>query len=187
MAILIKPREAGGRVRVVLRPPGDSMPDEYALFRNRIKIDRDALDKAVEEQAQVFLEVCDRHVHALSKRDEIRDKLARRDAEIAREVRRQAEKGKTRATEAMINDSVLLHIDHVKLNTDCAELKKQADLWSVLRDAFDQRMRMIRELVNLYAIGYYGAAGTVTPRNTVRDSLAATARTKMDEDRKARR
>lgn len=160
---------------------------DYDALRERIKIDRDALDKSVEEQAQVFLEVCDRHVNALSLRDEARDKLSRRDAEIARDARQKGEKSGTRVTEANINDSVMLHADHIKLSAELAELKKQSDLWGVLRDAFDQRMRMIRELVNLYAMGYYGANGSVGPRNTVRDSLAATARSKLDEDRKSRR
>lgn len=175
---------------VMIKPRGQAVTKEltdYDLFRARIKIDRDALDKSVEEQAQVFLEVCDRHVNALSLRDEARDALSRKDAEIARETRQKAEKGGSRVTEANVNDSVMLHPDHINLSDKLAKLKKQSDLWGVLRDAFDQRMRMIRELVNLYAIGYYGSAGTVGPRNAVRDSLAATARTKLDEDRKTRR
>lgn len=174
---------------VMIRPRTLSQkePSDYDMLRARIKIDRDALDKSVEEQAQVFLEVCDKHVHALSRRDEARDKLARRDAEIARDTRQKGEKSGARITEANVNDSVMLHPDHIMISAELAELKKQSDLWGVLRDAFDQRMRMIRELVNLYAMGYYGSAGTVAPRNTVRDSLAATARIKLDEDRKARR
>jgi hypothetical protein len=175
---------------VMIKPRGTAIPkapSDYDLLRARIKIDRDALDKSVEEQAQVFLEVCDRHVHALSLRDEARDALSRKDAEIAREVRQNGEKSGSRVTEANVNDSVMLHPDHIRLSAILAEIKKQSDLWGVLRDAFDQRMRMIRELVNLYAVGYYGSVGTVGPRNTVRDSLAATARTKLDEDRKIRR
>ena len=166
---------------------GANTPTDYDILRTRIKIDRDALDKSVEEQAQVFLEVCDRHVNALSLRDEARDKLARHDAQIALETRQKAEREKTRITEAVVNDSVMLHPDHIRLSTELLEIKKRADLWGVLRDAFDQRMRMIRELVNLYAIGYYGATGAVTPRNVVRDSLAATAKAKLNEDRKTRR
>ena len=177
---------------VMIKPRGQpvtasvKIPTDYDMLRNRIKIDRDALDKSVEEQAQVFLEVCDRHVNALSLRDEARDKLSRRDAEIARETRQKGEKGGTRVTEAMVNDTVMLSADHIKFSTELAELKKQSDLWGVLRDAFDQRMRMIRELVNLYAMGYFGAASAIGPRNTVRDSLAETARARLDENRKAR-
>lgn len=175
---------------VMIKPRGQPVAakeqTDYEMLRNRIKIDRDALDKSVEEQAQVFLEVCDRHVHALSLRDEARDKLSRRDAEIARDTRQKGEKGGTRTTEAMVNDSVMLHTEHIQLSANLTELKKQADLWGVLRDAFDQRMRMIKELVNLYAMGYFGAAGALGPRNTVRDSLAETARARLDENRKAR-
>lgn len=173
----------------IIKPRASEVKNDsvYEQLRNRLKIDRNELDKSVEEQAQVFFEVCEQHVNAISHRDEARDKLSRRDAELARETRQGLEKSGARATEAIINDSVMLHKDHIDLSAELAVIKKQTDLWGILRDSFDQRMRMIRELVNLYAIGYYGSAGTIAPRNTVRDSLAATARTKMDEDRKNRR
>lgn len=159
--------------------------DLYQQLRNRIRIDRDRLDIAVEEQAQVFLEVAEQHVHAASARDEAKDRLARLDAGLAQEAREELAKAGQRPTEALVTDAVILHPAHVKVAKEVSQLKSEADRWWVLREAFDHRLRMIRELVGLYASEYYGSAGAVSPRSAVRDSLAARAKEMQHERREA--
>src|SRR3990167_4617743 len=159
---------------------------DYDVFRERIHIARARLDDAVAEQAQIFLEICERHTCTLSARDEARDRLARCDAQLAQELRAALEASGKRPTESMVNDAVMLHDTHIATASFLTTTKREADLWGVLRDAFDQRMRMLRELVNLYSMSYYGSASAVGPSNTVRNALAATARERLDADRKVR-
>lgn len=171
---------------MLVKPRTPSPQTDYERYREKIRIDRDQLDMSVEEQAGIYLSVSEQYVKAVSERDALRDQLARKDAEIAGAVRQKAEQNKSRATEAMINDAVMLHNDHIQLSERLSLAKKEVDLWMSLRDAFDQRMRMLRELVTLYTTGYFSVAGTGKPRNTVHDALADSARQRLSEQRKSR-
>jgi hypothetical protein len=180
MSRLVKPNQANPGITP------DAPTSDYEIFAARIKLDRNALDVAAEEQAQIFLEVAQQHVLACSRRDEAKDDIARIDASLARDFRAQCEEQKIRATEALISDHVLQHQSHISAAATLRLHRIEADQWGALREAFDQRMRMIKELVGLYASGYYSEGGTIGPRNAIRDAIAENARQKLDEGRKAR-
>lgn len=168
-----------------VKPPravGDALYDE---LKAQLSIDRNRLDEAVEQQATVFAKICEEHVLVSSQRDEAHDVLARRDAEIAREFRANPKEGQ-KITEAITNDAVMLHPEHVRLSQTLNQLKARADRWWGLRQAFDQRVRMLHELVSLYSGGYFTSSGAQGSKSAVSDALAATARARMDEKRKER-
>jgi hypothetical protein len=170
----------------LVKPAPDPGASDYEIFSARIKLDRNALDVAAEEQAQIFLEVANRHVMAVSRRDEAKDDLAHIDAQIARDFRAKCEEDKIRATEALVTDHILQHQSHISAAATLRLHRIEADQWGALREAFDQRMRMIKELVGLYASGYYSEGGTIGPRNAIRDAIAENARQRLDEGRKTR-
>lgn len=173
--------------RTARRPEQNAHMADYDSLRERIRIDQSRLDAEVADQAQVFLEVCEHHVRVASVRDAAKDLLAKTDASLAKGIRQNLEATKSKVTEAMITDALLLHPARVGAKDDYEQVREAADKWSALRAAFEQRMRMLREVVALYSTNYYNSTTIQAPANVVRDTLAAVARTKMDEDRKARR
>lgn len=182
---VITPTETAKSIKAILPPPPDPLQD-YEDFVKRIQLDRDALDIAAEEQAQVFQEVGERHVKTVSLRDEARDALARMDSALARDHRARLEREQKKATEGIVNDYVLLDSRHQEMTEELGRLKRAADLWGTLREAFEHRRRMISELVGLYASNYYAGAGTARPRNAVRDALAERGRAALEESRRTR-
>ena len=174
------------RTMVHLEAGPDSMA-EYETFKVKLGIDRDRLDAVVMEQAQIFDEVGERHVRACDLRDAAKTRLAVKDSELAVKHRAVLEREGKKSTDSIVNDYVLLDSARITENAQYMARKKDADMWGILREAFEQRMRMLRELVSLHATGYFNAQSMGAPRNVVRDALAESARTKMEEDRKARR
>jgi hypothetical protein len=159
---------------------------DYDKYRNRIKIDRDRLDEAVTEQPEVFLEVCEQHTMCMSLRDGARDLLARKDSEFAREVRANIEAKGGKATENMVNDGVLLHPSRKQFKDSYEQLKTLSDKWGALRAAFEQRMRMLRELVALYGQGYFTSVTNSGNRSELSTIQAEAARAALDAKRRER-
>ncbi|MBX4215938.1 hypothetical protein KW797_03240 [Candidatus Parcubacteria bacterium] len=172
--------------RPLIRKTEGALPDFYPEFRNRVKIDKDRLDSAVEEQAFLFLEVCEHHVRATSLADAARDELKQTDGRLAREFRMKQMKDGEKATEAMVNEHLVLHSEHRGAIDKLNDREREKERWYALRQAMDQRSKMLRELVNLFASSYFTSSGAATPRNAVRDALAETARKKMDEQRRSK-
>lgn len=156
---------------------------DYAQLSVRIRINKARLDDAAEEQAQVFLDICERHTLAVSLYDQAKDDLGKCDAELARDKRIDASKAGEKLTEKITDDFICLHPKHVQAQQTLAHAKRDVQKWASLRDAFDQRMRMIRELVGLYAAGYWTNSGTSSARGDVRQSLAERARDEMNQRR----
>ena len=155
-------------------------------YRERLKLDRHALDFAAESQPELFLAVAEQHVLALSRLDAAKDELTRLDARLARDVRKriEAEGGKT--TEGRIADEVLTQQEHIDHATTMSAAKIEADNWSALRTAYDHRLRMIRELVSMYSAGYYTATGAAGARTEGRNAGAAAGREALAAARQAR-
>ncbi len=135
---------------------------ELERYRALIKLDRHALDTAAEEQAQLFLDVCDKHTLAVSVRDEAKETLARVDAQLASEVR--LRKTETKMTEGAIYDQVVQSQKHQEVTTDYEHKRRDADFWGNLRAAFEQRAKMIRELTGQYSAGYFTVQSGVHAR-----------------------
>ena len=155
MATLVRTRPAPPPVKVTVDP-------ELARYRELIKLDRHALDTAAEEQAQLFLDVCDKHTQAISLRDEAKEALEHTDAEISSKIRLEALDKKP--TESAIKEQVIQSTRHAAANVDYEYKKRTADFWGNLRAAFDQRAKMIRELTGQYSAGYFTVQSSVQAR-----------------------
>ena len=152
-------------------------PSALDIYREKIKLDRHALDLAAEEQPGLFLEVAEQHVQAKSRYDQTRDELTRLDARIAQRIRggwNEAKDGK--ATEGKVADVVLTDPEHLAKAEAMQKAKQEVDEWEALRTAFDHRLRMIHELASLYASGYYSASGSASAKGVARDVGAAVGR-----------
>lgn len=169
-----------------LRTPVTLADVDYPKLAAKIKLDKQRLDLATEEQAEVFLEIGERHAQAVSVRDLAKDTVTRVDAELARDKRIAAAKAGEKITEKITDDYVCLHEKHAAAVAAYADARRAEMKWSALRDAFDQRMRMIRELVGLYAAGYWTNSGTAGARGQVQEALAERARSEQQRQREQR-
>lgn len=150
-------------------------------YRNRIALDRHALDLAAEEQPELFLQIADEHVLATSRRDAAKDELLRTDARLGREARAEQEKAyvaKTgsKPTEGSVADAVLGQQEHLEAADKVSRLNREVDEWGALRSAMEHRKSMIRELATLYAAGYYTAGTAEGAGRSVRDTRGTAAR-----------
>ena len=157
-----------------------------AQFRARVKLDRHALDLAAEEQPQLFMDVADAHVFAVSRHDAARDELLRVDAKLGRQTRADMEKEGTKPTEGKIADVVLGHAEHLTAADKMAKAKIEADEWSALRSALEHRKSMIRELATLYAAGYYTAGAAGGASRKVGEKNYQVSRERLTEARRSR-
>lgn len=155
-------------MKSLIRPRGIPAPQppaaeaELARYRELIKLDRHALDTAAEEQAQLFLDACDKQTQAMSLRDEAKENLTRIDAETASAIRQR--KTDTKLTEGAIYDQVVQSPKHAAATADYELKRRTADYWGNLRAAFDQRAKMIRELTGQYSAGYFTVQSGVSAR-----------------------
>lgn len=171
-------------VRAALQRAEPLEDPEYKRLAARIKIDRNNLDAAAIEQSEVFLDICEHHALSISKRDAAKEALSTVDAEVARDKRIDCtKKGEKQPTKDAMDEYVVLHERHTNAQAALANAQREERRWGILRDSFDQRMRMIRELVGLYASGYWTNSGTAVARGSVEQ---ATAERRREEMAKAR-
>lgn len=153
---LIKPRGAASLPRPVGEVSLPALrPALYERLRGGVQINKQQLDKVIEQQSDTFMDVSDEVTAAVSRRDLLRDELSRLDAELARAERGRLALAKEKTTESMINDAVMLHPAHIRKSADLAEAKAEADKWLSLKAAYEMRAKMVKELVSLYTSGYW--------------------------------
>ncbi len=152
-------------MKQLIRSRGTQPPTaeaELATYRELIKLDRHALDIATEEQAQLFLTICDKHTYSISLRDQAEEALATVDAEVSSKIRQRA--SETKLTEAAIKEQVVLAKEHAAAVADYEYKRRISNYWGNLRAAFDQRAKMIRELTGQYSAGYFTVQSAVSAR-----------------------
>lgn len=187
----IMKRAAAGTTPAAAAPAAPAMPTTAPkaptldAYRARIKIDRNSLDFAAEEQPQLFMEVADEHVYAQSRYDQARDELTRKDAELGRETRAAMVTAGQKPTEGSVADVVLGHKDHLALAAKVSAAKIEVDEWGALRSALEHRKSMIRELATLYSAGYFTTGSASGARGAVRDAQYKEGREAMAAQRKA--
>lgn len=124
-------------------------------FRNYLKIDKDALSEAMAEQADLFFRVGDACANANSEREEAKEHLSTVDSELGQSFRGGKKKDDLKITEGSVKDLIQTNQRHQEAFEVYLEAKKRAEQLVALRDAFQERGRMLRDLGNLYATGYF--------------------------------
>jgi hypothetical protein len=138
----------------VKSPPPTVKTDTLVEFRSYLKIDKNSLTEAMAEQADLFFRVGEECALAVSRRDEAKEALSTVDAELGQELRN-GKKTEDRVTEGAIKDKIQTNPRHLRAFEAHTEAKKQAERLVALRDAFQERGRMLRDLGQLYAAGYF--------------------------------
>lgn len=131
------------------------MTEELEDYRELLQINKYNLDEHLTQQADVYYRVSEGYANAVSRRDQAKEDLAREDADIAHQLRREAEREGAKLTEAKLAQAVLLDERHDEAHKKLSKAKNEADHWGILKDSFVQRASMLKELAGLYCAGYY--------------------------------
>ena len=126
-----------------------SVADEY---RDRLRIDQNDLDKEVAQQPFIFMEVSERHVLAISRRDQLKDAMDMAAASLTLKLRNSEDK----YTVAEIAATVATSPVCMKARSAYMAAADIVQQLYVVKESFAQRGYMLRELCNLYSAGYWG-------------------------------
>lgn len=145
-------------------------------FRSYLKIDKHSLDQELEEQPMLFFKISEAFVQAAAERDMLKEQLATVDAKLDAQVRNDfADK---KYTEAMVKNAVQTDKKHDAAMLKFLRAKEQADLLFALKDAFQTRSYMIRDLCSLYNANYF-AEGSVKGSQETDRATYKTGRQRM--------
>lgn len=151
----------------------------------QLAIDKSTLDDEVIRQPVLFYTVSEMLVDALAERDAAKEELNSVDADLDGIWRRKLEKAKAKATESVVKNHVQLSAEHEKAFNVYLIAKTKADRLAALKDAYQARSYMLRDLVSLYSANYYEDA-SVKPSKAQEASHYASNRSRISNARAAR-
>jgi hypothetical protein len=124
--------------------------------RRGLVIDTKRLDEELRFQPEIFYEVASTAVAVASERDALKDKKDRTwsskfiSEKMESKMDGKSLSDKTAETFADVNEEV------VQVTRDFLEKKKEADEWLVLKESYQQRSVMLKELCGIQSSGNYG-------------------------------
>lgn len=137
-------------------------------LRGYLAIDKHQLDQELEEHPVLLFKISEAYVQAAAHRDMLKEKLATVDAELFDKHRRKPVKDKERVTDTTIKTSVQADKDHEKASNAYLTAKNKADMLLALKEAFQSRGFMIRDLCSLFTSNYYESESVRPTGNTTR-------------------
>lgn len=158
-------------------------PDE---FRNRLRIDRHALDDEVEQQAELYGEIAEAAVRAKSVVDSLDEQLKELESTLDAEARTEAENNEERITENAIRALVAGSIRRKSMVIQILEARDMQRRLDALATAFRQRSYALRDVVDLYLSSYYSSRSASGAREEHREAEVDRITTRMGERRKKR-
>jgi len=143
------------------------------------------LDDEVVKQPVLFYNISEILTDAIALRDGTKEELAAIDAEMDGVWRVKLAKINKKVTEKMIQNGVQNSPEHEKAFQAYLKAKTYADKLLALKEAFQQRSYMLRDLVSLYSANYYEAS-SIKPTQTMEASHYHANRVRMSNAREAR-
>lgn len=161
------------------------MTPTLAELQEQLAIDKSVLDDEVIRQPVLFYTISELLTDAIAERDTAKEELSMTDADLDSEGRRKLAKSGDKTTETMFKNYVQTHTDHENAFKVWLTAKTKADKLLALKEAFQQRSYMLRDLVSLYSANYYEDA-SIKPTKIQEASHYAANRSRMSDARAAR-
>lgn len=156
-----------------------------ADLKQHLAIDKSMLDDEVVRQPSLFYAVSEVLTDAIALRDGAKEELAAVDAKMDGIWRSKLSKIHDKVTEKMVQNWVQNSSEHEKAFDAYLEAKTHADKLLALKEAFQQRSYMLRDLVSLYSANYYEAS-SIKPTKATEASQYNANRARMSNAREAR-
>lgn len=151
--------------------------DEYIDLQQDLRIDKDDLDVEAIIQPSRFHHAGEGHAYAVSRRDKAKHDLEVTTAVLDKDVRDQMSSDGEKITEALVKAQVVREQEYQRAYREYLAACLDADRWEALKNAYRHRADMVKGLIQLYQIGYFGEVTGAAER---RD-----ARNRFDDRRKA--
>lgn len=147
-----------------------------------LKIDKHALDEGLECQSDLFYMVARECALLMSRQDSASQELKEIEAFVDQKIRRELDPNE-KVTERDIEARRRTHSDVVEVVSKLLDLKRDVAIWQALKEAWQQRSYVLKELVTLYVASYYGDK-TNSTSDRMKEHDAGTARRKMADARR---
>ncbi len=119
-------------------------------LRTQLQIDPDNLDAALVEQPDLYYHVAEAYVTAVAERDAAKLTMEQAIAELDKQFREAAAAAEQKTTETSLQRQIATTPRIMTLEKDLLRYRVDADKWQALKEAFQQRSFMLRELVAMY-------------------------------------
>lgn len=154
-------------------------------YTEALLIDKNDLDTALVEQANMFYRVGEAYADCLSNRDFSKNQLDKIKAEVDRYLREDAHRDGSRLTEAQIGHLINEDESYRTAYSNYLTWKTLTEKWSALREAYSARAYALRDLVQLFGLNYFERQSILQPEATnARDRIAASVRQKLVDKRR---
>ena len=134
-------------------------------YRAHLKIDRGRLDDMLVEQPVLFHDVSDAYALAVSQRDMAREDQKRVSARAVGAVREALSVEGIKPTVSLTDERLEQNESHIEARDRYKSAAMRADRLLALKEAFQQRSYMLKDLAGLYTASYYQTPHAVD-RNT---------------------
>lgn len=124
-------------------------------YKSYLVIDENNLDIEVSQHPALFFEVAQISAEKHGIRDSTKLDLEQAYATISISIREDHAFLGKKITEDMVLQLTKSDEDYIKFQSDFLDAKQLAEMWESLKEAFQQRTFMLKELTSLYISGYY--------------------------------
>lgn len=154
--------------------------DFLVEYKAYLKIDADALDEDLKTQSGLYHEVADRLALQVSRRDATKKALAEAEAFADERIRKRMRKKGDKFTEKEIATKVRSDEEVEELSSELLRIGYNVARLGALKDSFEQRRYMLREMVQSYVAGYWGDTMSSSSNSAMKERSA-------EETKKARK
>lgn len=123
---------------------------DLETLQQQLQIDPDDLESALIEQPDLYYHVSDSYVNAVARRDAVKFSIEQVTAELGEQMRKAAVAKDEKLTEAAITRKLADTPRLQEMEEQYLALRLEADRWQALKEAFQQRSFMLRELVAIF-------------------------------------
>ena len=146
----------------------DTLEREYKGFSSKLRLDVHDLDQAIIEQPEYFHKVATITAALLDIRDSHKEILVEGDSIIAKELKLAYDRRVEKYTNQSIQYEVTADRRHKKAAEALNYLKGQVNKWFALKEAYEQRARMLSHLVKLWIANYYSDSAVAVKEESER-------------------
>ena len=151
-----------------------------------LSIDKNNLDEALLAQPDTYYRVSEALVLVASQRDAAKQALTETEAEIDQQLRVKARTNDLKLTETDIQSQKNIHPDVKSARFKLNELNTKLGKLEALKEAFQQRSYVLKELVALYTANYFGDVMTSSATRNQGVISGAEGRRQLNKARRER-
>lgn len=175
------------RARPKLRDPVSFLVEGLHELEEGLRINKTALDDELQMQPELFYAVSKRAALAVSIRDGAKQTLQETESRINLAVRLAAEKDGEKLTEREVEARVRLHSKVQAAQDALLAANHEVAMLSALKDAFQQRSYVLKDLANLWVANYYGDASAGRASDDIKTKDAAYVKREAAKIRRSQR